>query len=241
VICLLGEPDDIDLVWLAVALRERGQPVEVLLPDELTTDSSLTYRIGSAGVTWEMTLADGRMFGRDDLDLVVNRLTVLPLLRASTTDTDSRFLGEEWRAAAAAWLRLLTCPVLNPPRAANLPGPYLTTAEWRAVAYSFGVRCRPWRSDEVEVPEVAMSVTVIGSDVLDPSGRLGDGERSGLVELGRYVGAPLMGAMFEVAAEEVVFLHGDPLPPLMAGGSELVDAIERMAERSSRSSEAGRW
>src|SRR5687768_4920572 len=112
-IWLLGKPEDIDILWLAVGLRERGETVEVVLPEEIIYGSSLTCRIDSQSVVSELRLSDGRVF-HSGTGLVINRLAQLPLTAELRPSPDTTYIYEEWRAALAAWLRTLTCPLLNP-------------------------------------------------------------------------------------------------------------------------------
>ena len=131
-ITLLGGPEDRDLLWLAAALRRRAEPVEIVFSEEILHDARLTYRIDRTSVSSALRLHDGRWFGIDLPSLVINRLTELPV-RAAGSAIDTAYLGEEWRAALAAWLRTLRCPVLNPPRAASLGGPEMSGlrgSEW---------------------------------------------------------------------------------------------------------------
>ena len=77
-ITLIGELEDTDLLWLAAALRRRGQDIDVVLPDEIVQAASLVCRIDSAGVSSRLRLPDGRLFGGPTPELVVNRLQGLP-------------------------------------------------------------------------------------------------------------------------------------------------------------------
>ena len=72
VIYLLGEPEDSDLLWLAVALQRRGEQVEFVLPEELLIGSALTCRIDKTGVVSSLRLRDGREFEVGTPGLVVN-------------------------------------------------------------------------------------------------------------------------------------------------------------------------
>ncbi|QCU77579.1 hypothetical protein E7744_04605 [Citricoccus sp. SGAir0253] len=234
-ICVLGEPEDTDVLWLATSLRRRGLVVEVLLPDELVLGSRWSYRVASSTTTWSLELRDGRVMDPAAWDLVVNRWRDLPLPARHPTEADAAFVGEEWRAAATGWLRSLRCPVLNPPRAASITGADLPTAAWRAVATAHGVPSRPWRSDApgtAAAPGLApdaVSVLCIAGRCLGPEDVLTESVRHGLVSLARHVGIPLLGATFVLEDGEPVLVGTDPLPALVPGGTPLLDALAELA------------
>ena len=166
-ICLLGEPEDADLLWLTGALRRRGEHAEVVLPEELMISSEITYRVDPAGVSSQVRLHDGRLLGGSSLNLVINRIRFLPAVRGAPTSADDLYLGEEWRAVLVAWLRTLHCPVLNPPRAASLSGPVLTPVMWRSIAAAHDIPCAPWRSDHDDDPGQPVDVLCVGQRCLD--------------------------------------------------------------------------
>lgn len=228
-IYVLGEPEDTDVLWLAVALRARGHDVEVVLPHELMFGSRLTIRIGSDAVAGELRLADGRVLDPSTLDLVVNRLSILPPTRGEAVAADALFLAEEWRAALAAWLRTLACPVLNPPRAASLAGPMLPEASWRAIAHAFGLPCQPWRSDRPTPPTDPVTLTCVGERCIDAQGIASENTRRSLVAMAAYVGAPLLSATFDRAATTPELVEVSVFPELRAAGDPLLDALVDLA------------
>lgn len=224
-IYVLGEPEDVDVLWVAVALRARGHDVEVVLPDELMFGSTMTYRIDSAAVTWTLRLADGRVLDPGTVDLVVNRLSGLPPDSGDLAPRDALFVAEEWRAALAAWLRTLTCPVLNPPRAASLAGPTLPEASWRDIAHAFGIPCAPWRSDRSDLPTEPVTLTCVGDRCIDPEAIAGEHTRRALIAVGAYVGAPLLAATLDRATTTPVLFGVDVFPELRTVGDALLDAL----------------
>jgi hypothetical protein len=228
VLCLLGEPEDVDLMWLAVALRDRGHKVEVVLPDELLTDSAFSYWIDSSDTAWELTLAGGRTLDPKRVMLVVNRIVTLSPRSRTSTERDSLFVAEEWRAAVVAWMRLLRCPVLNPPRAASLSGPLPSVPEWRSIAHRFGFRCQPWRSDDAPIQRPS-NVLCIGNRVIDQDGVLPQGMDAAVTAMARYVGTPLLGLTYDPTTEGPIFLNADPFPSLLTAGSAVVEAVEHVA------------
>lgn len=228
-IYVLGEPEDIDVLWLVVALRARGQDVEVVLPHELMFGSKLTYRIDSAAVAWELRLGDGRVLDPDALDLVVNRLSILPPAKDEPAPMDALFVAEEWRATLAAWLRTLTCPVLNPPRAASLAGPVLPEAAWRAIAHAFGLSCQPWHSDGPTLRTDPVTLTCVGERCIDPHEIASENTRRSLVAMAAHVGAPLLGATFDRATTTTELLGVNVFPELRTVGDALLDALVQLA------------
>lgn len=230
-ICVLGEPEDIDVLWLAASLRGRGQEVEVVLPEELMFASSLTYRIDSASVSWEVRLRDGRELEPEQLTLVVNRMAGLPPTGVELAPADATFVAEEWRGALAAWLRSLACPVLNPPRAASLVGPLFSSAEWRAIANSHGLACQPWHSVGQVSPNDPVTVTCVGQRCIDPGAVASEDTHRALLAIAAYVGAPLLAATFDRAEAGPVFFEADVFPDLMTVGDPLLDAVMEIAAK----------
>lgn len=228
VLCLLGEPEDVDLVWLAVALRDRGHEVEVVLPDELLTDSAFSYWVDSSDTAWELTLPGNRILDPNQVMLVVNRMVTLRPRSPTSTERDSLFVAEEWRAAMVAWLRLIRCPVLNPPRAASLSGPLLSVPEWRSLAHRFGFRCQPWRSDDAR-DQRPSNVLCVGSRVIDQAGVLPSEMHAAVVAMAHYVGTPLLGLAYDSTTEGPIFIDADPFPSLLPAGSVVVEAVEQVA------------
>lgn len=232
-ICLLCEPEDDDALWLAAALGRRGQHVECVLPEELMVGSALTCRVDSAGVTSTLGLDDGRVLGADTPHLVLNRLVDLPT-PTGTSPADLRYLAEEWRAAAAAWLRTLRCPVLNPPRAVTLAGPVLSPPAWRAVAHACDIPVHPWDSDEPPVALDPVEVVCVAGSCADPTGTAPPWVAGSLASMSRRVGAPLLGATFDRADGVWALIDATPHPQLSPGGNELVDAVVACARASLR-------
>lgn len=228
-IYVLGEPEDTDVLWLAVALRARGQDVEVVMPHDLMFGSTLTIRIDSAAVAGELRLADRRVLDPTARDLVVNRLSILPPAREEPAPMDALFIAEEWRATLTTWLRTLTCTVLNPPRAASLAGPVLPEAAWRAVAHSFGLSCRPWHSDGPSPRTDPATITCVSERCIDPHEIASENTRRSLVAMAAYVGAPLLSATFDRATTTPELLDVNVFPELRTVGDPLLDALVQLA------------
>lgn len=230
-IYVLGEPEDVDVLWLTVALRARGHEAEVILPEELMFGATLSCRVDSAAVSGELRLPNGRVLAAGGPDLVVNRLSALPPVAGESESADTLFVAEEWRATLVAWLRTLTCPVLNPPRAASLVGPVLPDAAWRGIAHAFGIACRPWHSDDAARVLHPVTVTCVADRCIDPHGIAGESLRRALVAMASYAGAPLLAATFDGGAARRELVDVNVLPDLRPAGDELLDALEQLTDR----------
>jgi hypothetical protein len=227
---VLADADDDDALWLTAALQRRGQPVEFVLPEELVRGSRLTCWITTDGAVSALELRDGRTIGVRTPALVVNRLTGVPTPGAGGT-RDAAYLGEEWRAALATWLRTLQCAVLNPPRAASLVGPVLPPPAWRAMALRLGLPGRPWTHPRPPAPpSEVLDLVCVGSRCLGPDGPAPVELAGPMAALSRFVNAPLLGV--SVCREGGRWLLDDatPLPRLAVHGSPLVEAILSCAD-----------
>lgn len=227
---VLADADDDEALWLAAALLRRGQPVEFVLPEELVHGSRLTCWITTDGAVSALELRDGRTIGVRTPSLVVNRLTRVPAGDGGGS-RDAAYLEQEWRAALAAWLRTLQCPVLNPPRAATLAGPFLPAAAWRALALRHGVPGRPWVGpDPAPPPPEPVELVCVGSRCLGPGGPAPAELAGRLLALATFAGAPLLGV--SLSREDGVWLVDDatPLPRLTAVGLPVVDALLACAQ-----------
>jgi len=227
VICLFGEPEDRELLWLAAALRQRGEDVEFVLPEELMIGSALSYRIEESANPSSLRLHDGRVIDASRPGVVVvNRLATLPLVRNERSLLDTSYLNEEWRAVLAAWLRTLPCPVLNPPRAGSLAGPMMvSSAVWCAIAHHCGLPTSAWRSNEVPALADPMEVVCLGSVVFDAAGSIPSAMKTSLAEMGRFVATPLLGATIDRRDDQWVFVDATTWPTFSAAGEPFVDAV----------------
>ena len=229
-ITLIGEPEDTDLLWLAAALRRRGQDIDVVLPEDIVEAASFVCRIDGRGVQSSVRLRDGRGLAAGASGLVVNRLTTLPT-RPAASAVDAAYLDEEWRAAVAAWLRAMPGPVVNPPRATSLGGPVLTTPAWLNVASAVGLPTIAWTSEGDVTLTAPVDVFVVGDTCLDPTHAAPPELHARLRQLSRLVGAPLMRARFD-RTDGWRFADATAFPPLAEAGSPLVDAIVALATSS---------
>jgi len=194
--------------------------------------SAFSIRIGSHTSGCALRLRDGGPLSTDDIALVVNRLSHVPVQDDGSRPSDALYRSEEWRAFLAAWLRAVPCPVLNPPRAASLSGPAFHTPLWRAVASRHGLRTRAWSSGGREadagssVHFVCLGTRHFGAAVRPPAAVIESTAR-----MARHVGAPLLGVTFDLVGDDWIFVDATPAPSLMRAGEPLVDALLERASR----------
>lgn len=224
-ICLLGEPEDGELLYVAAALKRRDVDHALVYVEELMLGCSLTYRIDRNGTTSCLRFRDGRVWNAKTPTLVLNRLMTLPPLGGMSSPTDVNYVSEEWRAALVAWLRTLPCPVLNPPRAASLAGPALSMPAWRSIAAAHGLECRPWTSGVREGTEGEVSLVALGSLYFGHSKAMSPSCAQSLWRVARYTGTPLLGVTLEVHDDEWSFVDATPRPALSPLGEPFIDAL----------------
>lgn len=225
-ICVLGAPEDDDALWLAAALTQRGERVEFVLPEDLMVGSRLNFRVETQAASACLTLRDGRILDDRELELVVNRLDDLPAVGGGCSPADAAYQQEEWRAALAAWLRIVPCPVVNPPWAASLQGPVLPSLAWRAAGAAHGLPAAPWRSGEdVQADAELVELICLGGRCFGAHGAALTALSQPLVALAASVGVPLLGASFVRDGERWAFLDATVRPRLAAAGMPLIDAL----------------
>jgi len=228
--CLLGEPEDLDLIRLARALQQREQRVELVLPEELLLGSALTYRIDGHSSWSSLRLQDGRTILSDPPVLVVNRLSELPQIAGPVNPPDAGYLAQEWRAVIAAWLRTLACPVLNPPRASFLHGPQLSAIMWRRVASAHGIPVSSCNPEAVRHP---ITVIWVGNRLVDPAQALPDILTHPIAELSRFLGAPLLELSFDRRGDEWQFVRASTRPAFARASNQVVEALVELAREKS--------
>lgn len=216
-------------LWSIAGLRRLGlEPLEVLLPEQLVTGTLVTYRIGTAGSRARLELRDGRVIRSDDLRGVLNRLPGLPAGPwAGLQPGDREYVAEELNAMLAGLLCSLSCPVLNPPDPTSLGGPTRTTAEWRVLAASVGLRARSmrvtsWLEPEAPQPSRRVAAAVVGARVFGVPAEIQAPCRA----LAASVRAPLLGLIFTVGEDERwLFECAFAQPDLRSAGEPALAAL----------------
>lgn len=229
-IYLLAAPEDEAARELAAALQRRGEPCQWFAPQHLMSGATLSYRIDGSGSRSLLRLQDGRTLRADAAGLVLNRLDELPPLQAGSP-ADAAYLGEEWRAVLAAWLRTLRCPVLNPPRAASLAGPMLSAHVWRSLARAHGLPLA--KEQEWSEPHRGTSLVWIIDRCLGPDDAASEWLRERIARLARHAGTPLLELTFDRRGEAWRFVSANPQPNMAAGAGRLLDALIARARHRS--------
>jgi len=231
-ICILCTPEDTHALWLARQLRARGREIELVLPEEILVKSQLHLSVCTQSGSASLRLARGLILD-DRLAGLINRLYDLPPMVSITgRAADSLFVAEEWRAAIAAFLEMLSCPVLNHPTGANLYGQVLGEGHWRSLAARVGLAVAPWTSEDTDQtsPSEAQvsraSLFMVGSRVLDPLGVFAGQSDDRLRALTNLAGIQLCSAVFDLSSGQPAFTQLNPLPPFAAGGDALVAALD---------------
>ena len=236
-ICILCAPEDTHALWLARQLRAGGREVELVLPEEILVKSQLRLSVCTQSGGASLRLARGLTLD-DRLAGLINRLFDLPPMVSTTGHAaDSLFVAEEWRAAIAAFLEMLSCPVLNRPTGVNLYGQVFGEGHWRSLAARVGLMVAPWSSEDTdqtkpsESPVNHASMFVVGGRVLDPVGVFAGQSDDRLLALTDLAGIQLCSVDFDLSSGRPAFTRLNPLPPFAAGGDALVAAIgETMVE-----------
>jgi hypothetical protein len=223
------DPSDEAGLWTVAGLRRLGlDPLEVLLPAELTSAASITQRIGNGGGSLRIALGDGREIDGGSVRGVLNRLPAFPAGDwQRLPDGDRDYVGEEVLALLAGLFQGLGCPVLNPPEPLGLGGPSRTEAEWRLMAAAAGLDARPlhltsWEeAPPPEPPERALAA-VVGERVVGAPAELAEGCRA----LAGAARAPLLGIGFALDADGRWLVESATCQPdLRTGGREALEAL----------------
>jgi hypothetical protein len=135
---------------------------------------------------------------------------------------DREYVAAEMTAFLLAWLSQLSCPLVNPPTAGCLSGPYWRPEAWVATAAGLGIPIQPVsRSSEEHgrwgslAPGVGVNVTVAGRRVLgEVDGSLADHARA----LAKHACTPLLGVRFDGATADALFVGAELWPNLWAEG-----------------------
>ena len=123
-IVILCHPDDSAAVWLAAKMRELvAGSVELVTVEELVYSRRIVYRLGHAGSTGSIALADGRTLRPETITGLVNRVSYLPTQHfARAVSADRAYAEAELHAFLLAWINGVAGRVVNPPAAAALAG-----------------------------------------------------------------------------------------------------------------------
>lgn len=226
-IWILGEPGDVEVLWLTTLLQQSGMRVEFVLPEEIIIGSSFSYRVDGVGTVSLLRLHDGRIISDDTTGLIINRLRNIPLIGGNISPLDASYLAAEWHAAIVAWFHTFRCPVLNSPRAGveSLAGSTMLPLAWRTLAHAFGLAAQPWRSTETEDVTNTINIVCLGARCFSRSYVVPPDIVTSLTKMARFVGSPLFGATFIRNESKWIFLEATSYPRLAEVGEQIVDAI----------------
>lgn len=229
-VLILGEPEDDTVVDVASGLAARNHAVSIVMSSDLRQGSTLSYFIDDFDARFQLALSDGSVLCTETVDLVLNRLM---LERAPIgSSAHERYVGEEWQAAVAGWLRTLPCPVLNPPRGTSVTGLAMSEPEWRVAAARVGLPTAPWPDES----SVDATMLVVGDDVIAGPGPISDLEHGGLeladgmLALAQAVGVPLVEGHFSLATGGS-FVGASVWPNTATYGETVIDALEQTMTR----------
>lgn len=219
---ILAEADDPEGPRLQAALQERAAQVELVTLTELTQTCGLTLRVDTRESFSRVSMRDGRVLSSADSVLVINRLRHVAAHSGDPVDAD--YIAEEWRAVLAAWLRTLRGLVLNPPRAATLSGPELSTLHWRSLAHAHGLRTLPVVATQRPPALETMRVVCLMSRCYAES-PVSPRTAARLSALAQHCGTPLLAASFERHEDEYRLADIDPRPELSSAPDEVLRAL----------------
>ncbi len=234
-VLVLCEEADLAAAWAGERLRLRGVDVQIVTGADLAAAGRLEHRIGRAGATFELELADGRRLSGRTVRGVLNRLSFLPsacLRRIGGPDRE--YAAQEFYALYLSWLHSLQGPLLNAPTPQGLCGNWRHPSSWIALAAQVGLPALPYRQSSRDDPaarwQAAASpapatVFVVGGRIVaepavhrefdEPCRRLADA-----------AGAKLLGVDFASATDgRWRFMGASVMPDLMRGGEPLADAL----------------
>jgi hypothetical protein len=223
---VLCDRNDVPALWAARGLAARGlEPLELVTTDALAYALRWEHRVGAAGASIAVELADGRRIDGDGLRGVLNRVVALPeahLHRAAPADLD--YARQELSAFFLSWLAALPCPVVNAPTAQGLSGGWRHRSEWLALAARAGLPIAPFRMNGTTPAAVAWAsartVVVVGGEAVSPEAPApilaGCARLAGLVE------TAVLGVDFDAAWR----VEGaTPQPDLRLGGDRALELL----------------
>lgn len=235
---VLCSAQDVSALWAYQGLQARGlRPLELVTAEMLPYSLKWDHRLGAAGASTSITLADGRVIKSDAMRGVLNRLTSVPLQHlAGTPDYD--YATQEFAAFFMSWLYTLPQPILNRADAQGLCGAWRHISEWVWLAARAGLPTPAYRQtsdDQIDetlelrrlfpVGTPTTSAIVVGDRVVAPS--LPQGIRAGCLRLAHLSQTPLLGIELTKGAFNGTwtFAGATPMPDLCLGGEPLLDAL----------------
>jgi hypothetical protein len=238
---VLCASSDLSAIWAYEGLRQRGlDPVRLITTEEFDYRVHWEHRVGAAGASVNLTLADGTRIRSSDLRGMLNRIVYVPtgnLLLIRPADRD--YVQEELGTFFLSWLYALPGPMLNRPSPQGLSGQWRHASEWLCLAARTGLPTATYRQSSQDLSQgasIATSVVPPGTPVrtvLVVDGHLaGPPAPAHILEGCRRLGAlaktALLGAEFSVkAGDKWTFVGATTHPDLRPGGERLLDLLAR--------------
>jgi hypothetical protein len=236
---VLCDAEDRSALWAYRRLQARGlAPLELVTGEMLAFSQTWEHRLGKAGATFDIALADGRHLRRDEVRGVLNRLRGLPtahLVRASSVDRD--YATQELFALVLSCLQALP-NVVNRASPQAFSGQWLPRAQWLLLAAQAGMLTVPFSQTDAEPADASRighhrwslhrptaAVLVLGGRVL---GRTVPPEVvGGCRRLAALAGATLLGVdLLADGAGGWAVTGVNSFPDLLFGGEDFIDELE---------------
>jgi hypothetical protein len=236
---VIGSASDSSALWAYQGLKARNlDPIILLTPQSLVCSLRWNHRVGTNGATIEITLADGQVIGTNNMQGVLNRLSVVPIDHLQSAPLSERdYASQELSAFFMSWLYSLPCPVINRPTTQGLSGQWRPLSEWIWLAGQAGLPLPAFQLSSIRFDEhqdyenewqaqrgELKTALVLHEHVL------GDPIPSELVEgcrnLAKFSNTTLLGVYFKVeAGGKWQFAGASPIPDLRKGGQVFVDIL----------------
>jgi hypothetical protein len=152
---ILCASNDYSAQWAHQGLRRLGvAPVELITSEALAYTRSWEHRVGAAGASIRIGLADGRAICSSRVRGVLNRLLSAPQdLVNCAQPTDRDYATQELSSFYLSWLQALPGTVINRPEPQGFCGRWRHTSEWATLAHRAGLPAPPYRQTAQDVPE----------------------------------------------------------------------------------------
>jgi hypothetical protein len=223
---VLCDRSDHAALWAHRGLEARGfQPLELVTADALAYALRWEHRVGAAGASVAVELADGRRIDGGRVRGVLNRLVAVPEGHlALVRDEDREYARQELHAFFVSWLACLPGRVVNRPTPQGLCGSWRHRSEWLALAAAAGLPAAPFRMDGHAggggLVAPWRTVLVVGGEALGVE--LPAAVRVGCVRLAELAGATVLGVEL---GPDGRCTGATPLPDLRLGGERGLDLL----------------
>jgi hypothetical protein len=235
---LLCSEQDSSAIWAYQGLRRRGLlPLELVTAEMLLQGCKWEHRVGGAGPSISITLADGRVINNKTIRGTLNRLTQVPLQQlAGAPDYD--YATQEYAAFFMSWLYSMPQPILNAATAQGLSGAWRHASEWVSLAARSGLQTPDYQQTSEDTIDErremrrllpAESLTtlffVVGDRVVGPP--LPPETRASCLRLAQLAESSLLGIELvnDTSSNSWTFAGATPMPDLRTGGEALLDAL----------------